>query len=107
MAEYHDIPGFPKYQMNDKGELMNCEGETLKPGENHCFRLLDEQGRRRKVSLKTLYRLVFGVEYSVETVDNLPGEEWIEMPGTEGRFFGSSKGRIKSLCQYKTRLLKP
>lgn len=40
-------------------------------------------------------------------IENLPGEEWRDIPGREGRYFISNKGRVLSHKRREPRLLSP
>lgn len=63
--------------------------------------------KRKKISLKTLYKLVFNKPFSIDNIDNLKEEQWKEIDGTEGLYYISNKGRVKSLQGYETIILKP
>lgn len=107
---YFTIPSFPGYKINRKGKIL--EKETNKEaarisGKENTFLLLDKEGNRRQVGLKRVYREVFNAEYCRDNTQDITGEVWKPIAGTKGRYFASSKGRIKSYCQYEARILKP
>ena len=62
---------------------------------------------RKKVSLKTLYRLVYNKPYSKDNIEDLNNEEWKEIQDTNKIYYISNKGRVKSLHGYETLILKP
>lgn len=42
-----------------------------------------------------------------DDIQSIDGEEWKEIIGTNGKYYISNLGRIKSFCQYNARLLQP
>ena len=58
------------------------------------------------VSLKKLYKLVFGKVYCVDSIEDLEAEEWKVVEGTDNNYYVSSLGRVKSYKGYNARLLK-
>ena len=69
--------------------------------------LLLDTGQKQRITKKQLYRNIYKKEFSIDTIEDLPGEQWREIENTNGLFFISSCGRVKSYCHYKARLLKP
>lgn len=45
--------------------------------------------------------------YCIDNIENLKGEEWKELEGTEGNYYCSNFGRIKSYCNYNAIIVKP
>ena len=72
---------------------------------NYTLRTLD--GKTKKMTLKSLYKLVFNKVYCKDTIENLEGEEWREIDGTEGNYYCSNLGRIKSCCGYTAIIIRP
>lgn len=58
--------------------------------------LLDTAGKRKKISLKRLYRLVFEKPFCIDDIENLQGEEWKIIDNSNGEYMISNYGRIKS-----------
>ena len=67
--------------------------------------LKQKNGEYRNISLKTLYRNVFGKPFCIDTIESLNGEEWKQINNTD--YFISNFGRIKSYKRIYARLLKP
>lgn len=57
--------------------------------------------------MKGVYNLVFNLEFSQDTITDLPGEQWKPIDNTRGKYFVSNKGRVKSYCGYEAKILKP
>lgn len=66
-----------------------------------------EQGKKKAISLKELYKLVYGKVFCIDNIENLQNEEWKEIEETEARYFISNKGRVKSYCKYEAIILQP
>lgn len=98
------IPDFPGYTIDRSGTVRDAETQEIIEcikSKKHAYYLRNAQGEGQIARLKTLYRQVFNVEFCVDNVESLPGEEWKPIPGTKGKYFASSKGRIKSYHLYE------
>ena len=71
------------------------------------FTLRTLSNDRKKISLKALYKLVYNKPYSKDNIESLNNEEWKEIEYTDGLYYISNKGRVKSLQGYETIILKP
>lgn len=102
--------GFDKrYYLTEEGCVFDTENndKQLKISSEHKYRLKTTEGKYKKIALKTLYRLVFDKEFCYDTIKNLENEEWKEIEDTNGKYYVSNKGRVKSLTGYEAVLLKP
>lgn len=54
-----------------------------------------------------MYQLVYNKVFCVDTIENLPNEEWREIEGTDGKYFVSNRGRVKSYCSYNAIIVEP
>lgn len=54
-----------------------------------------------------MYKLVYNKVYCIDNIENLEGEQWKVLEGTEGNYYCSNLGRIKSYCSYNAILVKP
>lgn len=96
------------YWLTEDAKLYNATtGKYSKCDKKKCYTLKTEVGEVKHLSIKSLYRLVYDKEFCIDNIENLKGEEWGEIPNTQGRYFASSKGRIKSYCGYNAIILKP
>ena len=96
------------YYLRDDGSVYNAaEKIDVQISDNHIYTLRTNNSKRKKISLKTLYKLVFNKVYSKDSIKDLDGEIWKDIDDTEGFYKISNKGRCKSLHGYNTILLKP
>ena len=96
------------YYLTEEGVLYNINTNTYKePDKQRRFTLNTISGERKKVSLKTLYNMVYKKPYCKDDISDLEGEIWEEIDNTGGMYFVSNKGRIKSLKGYKSIIMKP
>jgi hypothetical protein len=51
--------------------------------------------------------MVFHAVYCRDYITDLPGEKWLPIADTDGKYLVSNLGRVKSLCGYEARILKP
>lgn len=107
---FFTIPTFPRYKINRKGVILEARTRQEVPpiaGKPYTFFLYNQAGERRQIGLKRLYREVFNAEYCQDSTQDITGEEWQPIAGTDGKYYISNKGRVKSLCYYEARILKP
>lgn len=71
------------------------------------FYLISDCGKAKRISLKKLYRKAYNKEFCIDNISNLSGEEWKEIQGTNGKYYISNCGRVKSLCKYTAQILQP
>lgn len=93
----------------DNGKLYKTtypKAKEIKPDKRHCFKLRNDNNKIIEISLKSIYRKVYHKEYCTDTIQDLPQEVWKPIPDTEGKYFVSNCGRVKSLCRYKAQILK-
>ena len=73
----------------------------------HRYRLTTKEGKVKAIQLKELYKMVYGKVYCKDNIESQKGETWKEIANTEGNYFISNKGRVKSYCAYEAKLLIP
>ena len=96
-----------RYYITEEGKIYNSfSGKYLKDNCKHNYSLKTTDGKYKKVSLKELYKLVYGCTWCVDDVESLPNEEWKEIEGTDGFYYVSTEGRVKSTKGYKSIVLK-
>ena len=110
MSQYHTIPGFSRYKIDAAGNILDtATGNHLDAitGTANTYWLYNDAGHRLKRGLKGVYNLVFNLEFSQDTITDLPGEQWKPIDNTRGKYYVSNKGRVKSYCGYVAKILKP
>ena len=50
--------------------------------------------------------MAFNKEFCVDNIESFQGEIWREIPNTDGKYFVSNCGRVKSYCGYNAIILK-
>lgn len=96
-----------KYYIDSKGQILDKEKNIyLSADKNNRFYLQVATGNYTRISLKALYRKVFKKEFCVDTIEDLSGEQWKPIDNTNGKYFVSNCGRIKSYCGYSAIILK-
>lgn len=96
------------YYLTDDGRIYNADTKTYQSADNkHLFRLKTKENKYKKVSVRTLYKEIYNRPYCKDNIENIIGEEWKELSGTDGYYYVSNKGRIKSLQGYEAIILKP
>ena len=79
----------------------------LNPSGGYEYILLTEAGEPKKISKKKIFRLVFNKEWALDLISDLPGEEWREIAGTNGVYYISNLGRIKTYSYNVAQLMSP
>ena len=82
--------------------------KIIKPDKHHLFSLkLSNSHERKKIALKTLYKLIYNKPFCTDRIVSNESEVWKQIDETEGLYFISNQGRIKSYQSYEAVLLKP
>ena len=96
------------YFLTEEGELYDGKKKIyVKPGKDHTFRIRKKDNSIHKISLKTLYKLVYNKIFCIDNIDDLKNEQWKDIADTENKYFVSNLGRIKSYAGYEAKILKP
>lgn len=97
-----------KYYITLEGKVFNQDKKCyVNINKKYNLKLQTKENKFICISLKSLYRQAFNKEYCIDIVDDLQNEVWVCVPYSRGRYYVSNYGRVKSLCHYKSRLLKP
>lgn len=95
-----------KYVINENGDIYNQErNKKVKIDKSNRVFIQEKSGKKKRILLKTLYRQVFKKELCIDNIENLDGELWKEIPKTNGRYFISNCGRVKSYCGNTAKIL--
>lgn len=99
--------GFSKYYITDDGKIFENPSHEIIKDKNRKFYLTDDKGIKKRISQKSIYKKFFKKEFCIDNIQDLPGEQWKEINGTQGKYFVSNRGRIKSYIKYNAIILKP
>lgn len=95
------------YYITDQGLIYIEQSQSqLAKSKSRGYRLKLKDGKIVYRAVKPLYRLAFGKEYAEDTIEDLPGEKWLQID-EKGTYYISSLGRVKSYKGLKAKLLKP
>ena len=96
------------YYLTKDGQVYNSKtANYLSADHKHSYKLLHTDGKYKRVSVRTLYKLVYNKIFCIDNIKSLDNEIWKDIEGTEGYYQVSNYGRIKSFYKYEAILLKP
>lgn len=94
------------YYIDEQGKVYSERGKRLlRLSSEKRYSLQKKDKKYKSMGLKKLYKLVFNKEFCIDEIKNLKGEQWKEIPNTQGKYYASNKGRIKSYASYKAKIL--
>lgn len=99
--------GYSKYNLSIDGRLYKtapAPKEIIKDNINR-FYIISDDGKEKRITLKDIYRQAFNKEFCIDNITDLPKEEWKEIENTDGKYYISNCGRVKSLCGYAAKVL--
>lgn len=97
-----------RYIFYENGTIFDIEAsQYIEESREHKVKLKDSDGKKRCITLKKLYRKVFGKEYCIDSIENYRLEEWKQIAETDGKYLISNYGRLKSYCRYRAIIVKP
>ena len=99
--------GFSNYSISGNGRVYKTAPslQEIKTDNQSRFYLVDDCGNRSRITQKTLVRKALDKEFCIDTIENKPLEEWKVIPNTNGKYFISNCGRVKSYCGYQAIVL--
>lgn len=67
--------GLSKYYLDTKGQIYNiATNREIKADKDFRYCLIDDSGKRKRISLKVLYRITYNKEFCYDNIINLPQE---------------------------------
>ena len=97
----------PYYYLTEGGKVYNSKTKRYLEGNNGSVKLLLEDGHKQSISIKKLYKMVYGKEVVEDNIVRLPGEVFLPIPGAEEKYHCSNMGRVLSYANKKAQLLNP
>ena len=95
------------YYLTKDGQIYNKElDEYRNPDKDKRFYLKKLDGSMKRVSLRKLYDVVYDKPFCEDKIVDLRGEIWKEVENTNGLYYVSNMGRIKSYNGYSAMILK-
>ena len=109
MTGFRNIPNFDnRYFITKQGVIYNTITQSfMKPDKNHSFKLVVTKGKRKAISLKQIYKSVYGITYCKDNIPDLQNEIWRYIDNTNFQYLVSNYGRVKSYKDYEAKLLIP
>lgn len=95
------------YYLTEDAKLYNSNTKCYIKRNENSYCIMTTEGKRKKISIKKLYMLVYNKIYCEDNIMDIQGEEWKEIEGTDSKYYVSNKGRIKSKAGYNAIILKP
>lgn len=100
--------GFEDYYYLDGYRIYNAKRKKyLKEISEYRYKLTTKEGNKRSVTLKEIYRKLYNKVFCIDDIQNLEGEEYKEIEGTNGNYYVSNMGNVKSCISNHAILLKP
>ena len=96
-----------QYLLDRSGNVYDTKSERWMIRDRNNYKLLDQAGKRKSISQKRLYELVYDQPFCIDEIEVWEGEVFKEIPYTEGKYYCSNLGRIKSYEGYTAKILKP
>lgn len=95
--------GFSNYSINPEGEIYSIKTKRKLKENNHKYILTADNGQKKTISLKTIYRQIYHKEFCIDNIKDLNNEQWKQI---DDRYYISNCGRVKSYCGYEAIILK-
>lgn len=96
-----------RYYLTEDGVVFNQDKQKYIYPTDGDYKLKTASADWKGITQKKLYELVYGGVWCQDDTIPLPEEEFKEIPGTEGKYLVSNKGRVKSLAGQQAYILTP
>lgn len=101
--------GFKEYYyLTEQGDVYNSNTDNILTPNNktNSYKLKTIDGKIKSITKKSLYSLVYNKILCDDDIESLNNEQWKVIPNTDNKYYVSNKGRVKSYCGNKARILK-
>lgn len=92
------------YYLTTDGKVFNSNTKRYLKKDNYNYILMTKDGKTKKITLKTLYKMVYNKIYCIDNIKSLQGEVWQQLPNNDN-YYISNYGRVKSYAKYNAILL--
>ena len=99
--------GFADYYYLDNDKIYNSRTKRHQKGNNYSYKLVTAEGKQKKITIKEIYKRLFNKVFCIDNIELLENEVFKEIQGTQGLYYVSNKGRVKSYNGYTAIILKP
>ncbi len=100
--------GFREYYYLDvNGAVYNSKTKGFLKPSGYKYKLRTIDNHQKTISIKELYRIVYSKNFCKDNIVSLENETFKEIENTDGKYFISNYGRVKSLMGYNAIILKP
>lgn len=93
------------YYLTTDGKIFNSKSQRYLKLDKFNYTLMKTDGNKKKISLKTLYKLVYNKVFCIDNIKDLQGEQWKVIENTNNNYYISNYGRIKSYANYNASIL--
>lgn len=103
-----DVLGLAEYYYLDNDRIYNAVRKRyLKEVGEYRYKLRTKEGRVKSITMKEIYKRLYDKVFCIDDIETLEGEEYKEIEGTEGNYYVSNYGNVKSYVSNHAILLKP
>ena len=94
------------YYLDEEGKVYNSQSQKyIKKYNKHSYKLKTKEGDLKSISTKRLYKIVYDKQFCIDNIKDLQNEVWKEIRDTNGYYYVSSCGRVKSYHGYEAIIL--
>lgn len=96
--------GFKDYYfITYNGNVYNERTKCFVKANRNNYKLMSSNGKKRSISKRKLYRMVYKKQLCIDNITNLESEEWCQI---DANYYVSNYGRVKSLKGFQAKILK-
>lgn len=97
------------YYLDENGVVYNANTKKYLKGDSskNSYKLRTIDGSLKSITIKKLYKLVYNKVFCIDIIKNQKDEVYKEVEGTDGNYYISNYGNLKSYNNYESILIKP
>lgn len=93
------------YYLDEEGKVYNSKAQKYINKYKHSYKLKTKEGELKSIAIKRLYKMVYNKQFCIDNIKDLQNEVWKEIRDTNGYYYVSSCGRVKSYHGYEAIIL--